>query len=76
MFFPKDLMLKGIGDYFKVRVTELKLEPEHTSEIKLRLGEALKNVILEFFPKAKYVEINVIEALPEDTTVVHDIDRQ
>lgn len=72
ILFPPDLMKKGIGDYFLIRVGELTPKPERTHEVRKSLGEALKGALLEFFPNAKFVEVIIKEALPTDVIVVHD----
>ena len=74
VLFPADLMKKGIGEYFLVRVSELTPKPERTDEVKKNLGEALKMVVLEFFPDGKFVEVIVKEASLTDVVVVYDME--
>ena len=72
ILFPFDLMKKGIGEYFLIRVGELTPKTERTYEVRKSLGEALRSALLEFFPNAKFIEVIVKEGGLRDVIVVHD----
>ncbi len=74
ILFPFDLMKKGIGEYFLIRVSELIPKTERTYEVRMALGEALKQALLEFFPDAKFIEVIVKQASLTDVVEIYDRD--
>ncbi|HEY4482704.1 MAG TPA: hypothetical protein VI953_00865 [Candidatus Paceibacterota bacterium] len=73
VLFPKDMMLKGIGDYFLVRVSNLTPKPERTTQVLMGLAHRLADMMERWFPKAKFIEVIIDEKHP--TTVICAIDK-
>ncbi|HEY4493168.1 MAG TPA: hypothetical protein VJB98_00935 [Candidatus Paceibacterota bacterium] len=72
VLFPKDMMQKGIGDYFLVRVSNLKPKPERTTQVIMGLAYNLADMMKRWFPNAKFIEVVIDEQHPR--TVIHVID--
>src|SRR3989338_401182 len=74
VLFPKDMMQKGIGDYFLVRVSNLTPKPERTTQVLMGLAYNLADMMNRWFPNAKFIEVVIDEKHPN--TVIHVIDKE
>ncbi|OHB18376.1 MAG: hypothetical protein A2749_02645 [Parcubacteria group bacterium RIFCSPHIGHO2_01_FULL_45_26] len=72
ILFPEDKIQKGLDEYFLVEVTNLTPKPGRTSEVRLRLADALRKLVQAWFPDAKFIEVVVTQKHDGDIISVYD----
>ncbi|HEY9583200.1 MAG TPA: hypothetical protein VJK09_02730 [Candidatus Paceibacterota bacterium] len=72
VLFPKDKMQKGLGEYFLVEVTNLTPKLGRTPEVRIRLADALRELVQAWFPDAKFIEVVVTQKHDSDVISVYD----